>query len=146
MAVALRDLDQGRRHRRRPSLRVVDARARPATPRRVYWLRRLMLLLLVGVLVIAGIVATRVLVADTAPTTTRFEMTVVMPPGGTLWDLAALYAPGEDRAAWASAVAERNAVDPATIRPGTPLTVPVETRRVSAQVHGAVEREQAPGR
>lgn len=145
MAVALRDLDQGRRPRR-PSLRVVDPRPRPPTPRRIFWMRRLVVLLIVGALMVGGVVVGRVLVSGTAPTAARFEMTVVMPPGGTLWDLAAMYAPGEDRAAWIAAVADRNGVDPATIRPGTPLTVPVESPRVSARVHDGVDRERTPGR
>lgn len=134
MAVALRDLD--RRPPRRPPLRVVDRRLRPPTPRGVYRMRRLIVLLILVSLVGGGIAMVRALSNDAPSATTRFEMTVVVPSDGTLWDLARMYAPGQDRAAWISQVAERNAVDPAAVQPGTPLTVPVEIPRVSAEVHG----------
>jgi hypothetical protein len=60
-------------------------------------------------------------------------MVVVVSDGETLWDVARRYAPaGADRSAWVVDVATRNALDPATIRPGTPVLVPVEGQQVLA--------------
>lgn len=136
MAVALRELER-RVGQGRPRLRVVPLPPAPRRPPRVvYWLRRA-LVLAVAIGLVAGVVAgARALSSDGADLA-RLDMTVVVPAGGTLWDLAERYAPPEaDRAAWVAAVAERNAVDPGAIQPGTAVSIPVEAPRLSAVPHG----------
>ena len=143
MAVALRELEH--RRTRRPSLRVIDPGPFAPTPRRVYWMRRLIVMVVLATLVCGGVLVTRALTDDGLSAAARFEMTVVMPPGGTLWDLAEMYAPDQDRAAWVTEVAERNGVDPGAIRPGTPLTVSVETPTVTAEVDHTATRAPTTG-
>lgn len=136
MAVALRELER-RVGRGRPALRVVTPPPAPRRPPRVvYWLRRA-LVLAVAIGLVAGVaVGVRSVSADGADGA-LVDMTVVVPAGGTLWDLAARYAPPEaDRAAWVAAVAERNAIDPGAVQPGTAVTVPVEAPSVLAVPHG----------
>lgn len=131
MAVALRDLERGHVHRR-PALRVAPARpSPPRTPPPVFWLRRALVVAL-AVLVVLGVVgAVRAGTSD-APAE-QIDMTVVIPAGGTLWDLAERYAPaGADRSTWVATVAERNDVDPAAIQPGTAVAVPVQAQHVTA--------------
>jgi hypothetical protein len=136
MAVALRDLEQARAPRR-PGLRIVSPQ--PTPPRRrptrtVYWLRRAAVLAVAVALAVGLVATTRALRADTTTPVPRIDMTVVIPAGGTLWDLADRYAPADmDRSAWVLAVAERNDLDPGAILPGTPVSVPVAADRVVAQ-------------
>jgi nucleoid-associated protein YgaU len=131
MAVALRDLERGHVHRR-PALRVVPAQpSPPRTPPPVFWLRRALVVALV-VLVMLGVVGVVRAAIPDAPAD-HIDMTVVIPAGGTLWDLAERYAPtGADRSTWVAAVAEHNDVDPAAIRPGTAVAVPVRAQHVTA--------------
>jgi hypothetical protein len=133
MAVALRELE--RRHDdRRPDLRVVRTpSAPPRPPRRVFWLRRALVLAVLTAVVLAGAVTVRALSRGGDAPVARMEVTVVIPEGGTLWDLAARYAPaGVDRASWIADVAEHNAIDPAAMRPGTAVSVPVAATSIEA--------------
>jgi hypothetical protein len=130
MAVALRDLEREHVHRR-PALRVVAPQpAPPGTPPTVFWLRRAIVVALAVVLV--GVVGVVRATTSDAPAD-QIAMTVIVPAGGTLWDLAERYAPaGADRSTWVAAVADRNDVDPGAIQPGTAVTVPVEAQHVTA--------------
>jgi nucleoid-associated protein YgaU len=132
MAVALRELER-RYDGRRPGLRAVPTPAAPPRPpRRVFWLRRLLVLAVASALVIAGVAATRALTGGDVAVA-RMDVAVVIPESGTLWDLAERYAPaGVDRALWVAEVAERNAVDPAAMRPGTVVSLPVAAPQVIA--------------
>lgn len=131
MAVALRDLERRHAHRR-PDLRVVPARpSPPRTPPPVFWLRRALVVALVVVAVLGVVGVVRASISDASAD--RIDMTVVIPAGGTLWDLAERYAPaGADRSTWVADVAERNDVDPAAIQPGTAVAVPVQAQHVTA--------------
>ncbi|CAN5900052.1 hypothetical protein BH23ACT10_BH23ACT10_10440 [soil metagenome] len=134
MAVALRDLERVNGPRR-PALRIVHPQPPlpPPTPTPAYWLRRLLVLAVVAAVILGAVVVTRAATSARAPAPARVEMAVVVPAGETLWDVARRYAPaGADRSAWVVDVADRNAVDPATIQPGTPLVVPVEGQHVLA--------------
>lgn len=131
MAVAHRDLE--REHvRRRPALRVVPPQpAPPGIPPTVFWFRRALVVALAVVLVLGIVGVVRAVTSD-APTE-QIDMTVIVPTGGTLWDLAERYAPaGADRSTWVAAVADRNDVDPGAIQPGMAITVPVEAQHVTA--------------
>lgn len=132
MAVALRDLERGHAHRR-PALRIVPPQpSPPRPPPPVFWLRRALVVALAIVLMLGVVEVVRATVADTS-VTERIEMTVVVPDGGTLWDLAERYAPaGADRSTWAAAVAERNDLDPGAIQPGTAVSVSVEAQHITA--------------
>lgn len=131
MAVALRDFEQPRP---RPRLRVVPAP--PLGPRRrVFWMRRaLVLALLVGALlaVVGGARAIGPGPDDEAQIT-RTDLTVVVAPGETLWQIATRYAPQDrDLVEWSNEIARRNNVDPRALQPGTPLVIPLETLSVAA--------------
>lgn len=134
MAVALRDLEQERLHHR-PLLRVVPSQpSPPRTPPTVFWLRRALVIALAVVLVLGVVGVVRATTSD-APVD-QIDVTVVVPAGGTLWDLAERYAPvGADRSTWVAAVADRNGVDPGAIQPGTAVSVPVEAQHVTASPH-----------
>jgi hypothetical protein len=140
MAVALRDLEQGRQSR--PVLRVVPPVPAPPTPPAVFWRRRVLVLLLaVAVTVGAVAVARAVLAPPAAPVAPRLEVAVVVTPGDTLWDLAGRYAPADvDRATWVTQVADRNDVDAGALRPGSSLQVPVAGASVTAAPGGAGTR------
>jgi len=128
MAVALRDLE---RDPRRSHLRVIPAPA--PTPRYVYWLRRtLAIFAALGVLLgVVGVV--NAVTGEPAEPVARTNVTVVVEPGQTLWDIAAQYAPADrDRTAWAADIAEVNDIDARAIQPGTPLLIPLETAAVTA--------------
>lgn len=134
MAVALRDLERGRPG---PYLRVVPAP--PRTPRHVFWLRRLLVLaLLAGVVLVAFGTWGRVAGApDADAALARTNLTVVLAPGETLWDLAERYAPADrDKVEWAGEIARLNDVEPQAVSAGTPLVVPIETPDVSAAPQG----------
>jgi hypothetical protein len=133
MAVALRELEQ-RYRGRRPGLRVVPTPAAPPRPpRHVFWLRRAFVLAMLAVVALAGVVAVRALSSGGGVPAAPIEVTVVIPQGGTLWDLAERYAPADvDRSSWVAEVVERNGVDPAAIRPGTAVSVPVTASAVVA--------------
>lgn len=130
MAVALRDFDHGQR---RPRLRVVPSPP-PAPPRHVFWLRRLLAIAVLIGLLIAATVAVRATTASRADEPiARTNLTVVLGPGETLWDLAERYAPADrDLVDWADEIARLNRVDAQSVQPGTPLVVPLETAAVSA--------------
>ncbi|HEX6257466.1 MAG TPA: hypothetical protein VFZ70_16775 [Euzebyales bacterium] len=138
MAVALRELEQRYDDRRR-GLRVLPTpAASPRPPRRVFWLRRALVLAVVSAIVVGGVVAVRALSRGSDAPVAHMDVTVVVPEGGTLWDLAERYAPaGVDRASWVAEVADRNAIDPAAIRPGTAVSVPVATSPVVAAPRSA---------
>jgi hypothetical protein len=130
MAVALRELHHGQR---RPRLRVLPAPA--PTPPHVFWLRRALALLAAIGLVIAMVGAAGAIRSVTAPAepTARTNLTVVIAPGQTLWDIAARYAPADrDVTGFAAEIAELNDVDALSVQPGTPLVVPLETAVVTA--------------
>jgi len=131
MAVALRDLERQHVHGR-PALRVVPSQpSPPRTPPTVFWRRRALVVALLVALVLGVVGVVRA--ATSGPATDQIDVTVVVPAGGTLWDLAERYAPADaDRSTWVVAVADRNDVDPAEIRPGTAVSVPVEAHRVTA--------------
>ncbi len=133
MAVALRDLERGRRQRR-PVLRVVHPQPpAPPTRRAVYWRRRLVVLAVVLAVTLGSVMIAGAVVSSTAMSPARVEMTVVVSAGETLWDIARRYAPATaDRSAWVADVAASNDVDPAAVQPGTPIVVPVEMQRVVA--------------
>jgi hypothetical protein len=133
MAVALRDLERGHA-RSRPPLRIVHSRAPvPPTSPAVYWLRRVFVLAVIVAAIFGAVMALRATASAASPAPARIEMTMVVSDGETLWDVARRYAPaGADRSAWVVDVATRNALDPATIRPGTPVLVPVEGQQVLA--------------
>ena len=130
MAVALRELDRGSR----PSqLRVVRLPAPPPTPRHVYWLRRTLVLVLTLLLVLSVVGAVRALVGQPPAPVVRTDLTVVVAPGQTLWDIARRYAPADrDLTAWAAEIAAYNDVEAQTVQPGTPLVIPLETAAVTA--------------
>jgi LysM domain len=130
MAVALRDLD---RDPRRAHLRVIRSPAPAPTPPSVYWLRRA-LVVFVALGVLLGVVSVvNAMTAGPPEQLARTNLTVVVGPGQTLWDIAAQYAPADrDRTAWAAEIAERNGVDAQAVRPGTPLVLPLETAAVTA--------------
>jgi hypothetical protein len=128
MAVALRDFDHGER---RPRLRVVPPPAAP--PRSVFWLRRALLLAVVIGLLVAAVVAVRAMAAGSDEPVARTNLTVVVAPGQTLWDLAERYAPEDrDLVDWADEIARLNGVDAQALQSGTPLVIPLETAAVSA--------------
>jgi hypothetical protein len=130
MAVALRDLE---RDRRRSYLRVIPSPAPAPTPRYVYWLRRaLVIFIALGVLLgVVGLV--NAVTGEPVEPIARTNVTVVVGPGQTLWDIAAQYAPADrDRTAWAAEIAELNDIDAQAIQPGTPLLIPLETAAVTA--------------
>lgn len=133
MAVALRDLERGDAQRH-PTLRVVHGRPQlPPTPPGVYRVRRLLVLAVIVIAVISVGVAVRAVAFAEPPVHDRVEVTVVVQAGETLWDVARRYAPSNaDRSAWVAELADRNAVDPGVIQPGTPIVVPVEGQRVLA--------------
>lgn len=127
MAVALRDLDRGRR----PDLRLVPTPLQ--TPRGVFWLRRALVVLIAVIAVLAVTAGMRVASGAETGDTARLEMTVILPAGQTLWDLAGRYAPdGGDRSMWVQQVATRNDLDPRAILPGTPLLIPIESAAITA--------------
>jgi hypothetical protein len=130
MAIALRELDRGSR----PSqLRVVRLPAPAPTPRYVYWLRRALVLLLTLLLTMSIAGAVRAVVTEPAVPVVRTDLTVVVTPGQTLWDIAERYAPaGRDLTAWAAEIAAYNQVDAQAVQPGTPLVIPLETAAVTA--------------
>lgn len=132
MAVALRDLEHGRQAR--PSLRVVPSLPTPPTPPAVFWRRRVLVLLLVVAVAVGAATATRAVIARAgASVSPQVEVSVVVSSGETLWDLARRYAPaGADRSVWVTQVAERNDVDPGSLRPGASLVVPLEGASVTA--------------
>lgn len=129
MAVALRDFDHGER---RPRLRVVPPPAAP--PRSVFWLRRALMLAVVIGLLVAAVVAVRAMAAaGSDEPVARTNLTVVVGPGQTLWDLAERYAPEDrDLVDWADEIARLNGVDAQALQSGTPLVIPLETAAVSA--------------
>jgi len=131
MAVALRDLEREHVHSR-PALRVVPGQpSPPRTPPTVFWRRRVLVLAILVALVLGAVGVVRASTPDA--TTDQIDITVVVPDGGTLWDLAERYAPpGADRSTWVDAVADRNDVDPGAIQPGTAVSVPVEAQHVIA--------------
>lgn len=139
MAVALRDLEQ-QHVRHHPVLRVVPSQpSPPPTPPGVFWFRRLLVLLVAAAVVLGAIGVLHATTADAA--TDHLEVTVVVPPGGTLWDIAARYAPADaDRASWVTAVADRNDLDPGAIAPGTAVSVPVDADRVIASPERTADR------
>lgn len=134
MAVALRELEHDPR---RSQLRVVRPSARAPVPRRVYWLRRA-LVVFVAIGVVLGVVAVVDAVTGGSPErVARTNLTVVVRPGQTLWDIAAQYAPNDrDRTGWAAEIAELNDVDAGAVAPGTPLVIPLETPVVTATADG----------
>jgi hypothetical protein len=134
MAVALRDLEKEHVHGR-PALLVVPGQpSPPRTPPPVFWLRRALVVALAIVVVLGMVGVVRAMTSDVRAD--QIDVTVVIPAGGTLWDLAERYAPaGADRSVWVAAVAERNDVDAGAIRPGTAMSVPVEAQRVTASPH-----------
>ena len=120
MAVALRELDRGSRPSR---LRLVRLPPAP-TPRHVYWLRRTLVLFMVLALVMSTMGAVRAIVAEPSVPVARTDLTVVVAPGQTLWDIAGRYAPaGRDITGWAAEIAAYNDVDAQAVRPGTPLVI-----------------------
>lgn len=139
MAVALKELEHGHP---RPRLRVVPGP--PSHPRRpVFWLRRTLLLaVLIGVLLVA-LGGARAIGdgRDDGVQLTRTELTVVVEPGETLWQIAARYAPYDrDVVEWADELARLNDVDPQALQPGTPLVVPLETITVPADPEPGTDR------
>jgi len=137
MAVALRDLDHGRRP---PRLRVVPPP--PPTPRHVFWLRRaIALAVLILVLVAVGGAVLAATAADADAPIERTNLTVVLGPDQTLWDLAERYAPEDrDLVDWADEVARLNGVDAQALQAGTPLVIPLETVVVSADAEDGAAR------
>lgn len=131
MAVALRDLERGQQ--RRPTLRVVHGRpSPPAPPQWIFWARRLVVALVLTAAVAGAVATLRASSADAAATG-RVEVSVVLPAGETLWDLAGRYAPaGADRSSWVVDVAARNDLDPGAIPAGTPVLVPLGGDGVTA--------------
>ena len=130
MAVALRELHHGQRRLR---LRLVPAPA--PTPQHVYWLRRTLVLLAATglVLVLMGAAGAIRNVAGPSEPVARTNLTVVVAPGQTLWDIAARYAPADrDITGFAAEIAELNDVDALAVQPGSPLVVPLETAVVTA--------------
>ena len=129
MAVALRDFDRGGQ---RPRLRLVPPPARP--PRHVFWLRRaLALAVLAALLVVVGGVVRAMTASGPDETLGRTNLTVVVEPGQTLWDLAERYAPeGRDLVEWADEIARANGLEGRTLQAGMPLQVPLETAVVPA--------------
>lgn len=129
MAVALRDLDHGQR---RPRLHVLPPQL---TPRYVFWLRRALVLAVLIGLLLAAVGAVRAATASGSDDlVARTNLTVVIAPGQTLWDLAERYAPEDrDLVDWADEIARFNGVDAQAIQPGTPLVIPLETAAVSAE-------------
>ena len=142
MAVALRDFDHGRQ---RPSLRLVPPPARP--PRHVYWLRRaLALAVLAGLLLAIGGVVRAMAVAGPEEVLGRTNLTVVVEPGQTLWDLAERYAPeGRDLVEWADEIARANGLDGRTLQAGMPLQIPLETVVVPAAPDDSAQGASAGG-
>jgi LysM domain len=130
MAVALRELDRGSRP---AQLRVVRLPAPAPTPRHVYWLRRALVLCMMLVLVMSIAGAIRAVVAQPSVPVVRTDLTVVVAPGQTLWDIARRYAPANrDLTAWAAEIAAYNDVEAQSVQPGTPLVIPLETAAVTA--------------
>lgn len=130
MAVALRDLEHGRRTR--PALRVVPPT--PPTPRGTYWRRRAAILLLLITVALGSFAATRAIIGGPNVAAPAVEVTVVVTAGQTLWDLAGRYAgPEVDRSAWVAMVASRNGIDPQGVRPGTPVAVPLTGAETTAR-------------
>jgi LysM domain len=152
MAVALRELE---RDARRSSLRVIRTPVAVPVPRHVYWLRRALVLILAAGLLsgIVGVVGA-VTAVPTEPVA-RTNLTVVVAPGQTLWDIAAQYVPANrDLTGWAAEIAAVNDVDAQALQPGTPLVIPLETAVVTAtpdvrpaqEVRAAHDVEAAPER
>ncbi|HSK90025.1 MAG TPA: LysM peptidoglycan-binding domain-containing protein [Euzebyales bacterium] len=130
MAVALKDLDHGRRP---PSLRVVPVPPAAPTPPAVYWARRAVVLLAVCAVVLLTVLAVRGVTARVEDPVARTNLVVVVEPGQTLWDIAATYAPDDrDLVAWTAEIADFNDIDAQSLAAGTPLVIPLETAVVTA--------------
>jgi hypothetical protein len=134
MAIALRELDRGSR----PSqLRLVRLPAPAPAPRHVYWLRRTLVLFMALVLMMSIAGAVRAIGNQPSVPVARTDLTVVVAPGQTLWDIARRYAPADrDLTGWAAEIAAYNDVDAQAVQPGTPLVIPLETAAVTATPEG----------
>lgn len=144
MAVALRELE---RDARRSPLHVIRTPAAVPVPRHVYWLRRALVLIIAAGLMsgVAGVVGA--VTAVPAEPVARTNLTVVVAPGQTLWDIAAQYVPADrDLTGWAAEIAAVNDVDAQALQPGTPLVIPLETAVVTATPDGSARSDVKPAR
>jgi hypothetical protein len=144
MAVALRELERGTR---RSPLRVVRPPVRAPIPPHVYWLRRALVLIIALGLVMGIVGVVRTVTARPSEPVARTNLTVVVAPGQTLWDIAAQYVPADrDLTGWAAEIAAVNDVDAQALRPGTPLVIPLETAVVTATPDVAATSDVAAAR
>jgi LysM repeat protein len=139
MAVALRELE---RDARRSPLRVIRTPVAAPVPRHVYWLRRALVLIIAAGLALGVVGVVRAVTAVPTEPVARTNLTVVVAPGQTLWDIAAQYVPADrDLTGWAAEIAAVNDVDAQALQPGTPLVIPLETAVVTARPDVGAPRE-----
>jgi LysM repeat protein len=113
----------------------------------VYWLRRALVLIIALGLVTGIVGVVRTVTARPSEPVARTNLTVVVAPGQTLWDIAAQYVPADrDLTGWAAEIAAVNDVDAQALRPGTPLVIPLETAVVTATPDVAATSDVAAAR
>ena len=99
-------------------------RARRAQRRRVFLMRRLLVALVLGVMVVA-IASVLALRSEAASDPGVVAAAVVVGEGETVWDIAREYVPaGVHPQAYVAAVLRHNDVDPTAVVPGTVLELP----------------------